>query len=167
MLKYLYSQVYTKEIPNEISLGISITGCPIHCPECHSPYTWDSNEGSILYVNTLHHLIDCQSYISCILFFGGEWQPDHLEYLLKSISMRNEERSKNDQFKTALYTGQNLEFMQKYPSLLRLLDYIKVGPYDPILGSLDYPSTNQRLYTIENGIIKKDITSLFWRTNIK
>jgi hypothetical protein len=44
---------------------------------------------------------------------------------------------------------------------------VKVGHYDQRLGGLIYPSTNQRLYTLKDGQVDKDITSLFWRTNIK
>ena len=47
---------------------------------------------------------------------------------------------------------------------LLYLDYIKVGKYNSKYGSLEYPSTNQRLYDIKNN---KDITNLFWKTNIK
>ena len=60
-MKYLYYQVYTKEIPDEISLGFSITGCPIHCPECHSPHTWDANLGTKLDQQELTRIVNSQS----------------------------------------------------------------------------------------------------------
>ena len=43
MLRYLNTQVYTSEIPDELSLGFSILGCNIHCPNCHSQHVWDIN----------------------------------------------------------------------------------------------------------------------------
>lgn len=162
MLKYLYSQVYTKEIPNELSLGISVLGCPVHCPECHSPHMWDINckdEGTRLTLDELDKLIQSQKWVSCILFFGGEWDVC-LDELLR--------RCKELKYKTALYSGHTLEWFEKnIPRYGLYLDYLKVGEYNPIYGSLIYPSTNQKLYTIKNEKVDKDITSLFWKTGIR
>lgn len=160
MLKYLYSQVYTKEIPNELSLGISVLGCPVHCPECHSPHMWDVNcegEGTDLTVKELENIIEQQKWVSCILFFGGEWDMMHLNELLKIC--------KDLEYKTALYSGHELDWFKiKHPNFHLYLDYIKVGRYYSEYGSLDYPSTNQRLYKVDTN---EDITHLFWKTNIR
>ena len=161
MLKYLYSQVYTKEIPNELSLGISILGCPVHCPECHSPHTWDincGNDGTELTTLEFDKLIQNNKWVSCILFYGGEWDKDIVKILTHC--------RKTYDYKIALYSGHSLEYIQKL-GLLYYLDYVKVGHYDQRLGGLIYPSTNQRLYTLKDGQVDEDITSLFWRTNIK
>ena len=160
MLKYLYSQVYTKEIPNELSLGISVLGCPVHCPECHSPHMWDVNcegEGTDLTVKELKSIIEHQKLVSCILFFGGEWDMMYLKELLKTC--------KELGYKTALYSGHELDWFKiKHPNFHLYLDYIKVGRYCSKYGSLDYPSTNQRLYKTDTN---EDITHLFWKTNIR
>ena len=160
MLKYLYSQVYTKEIPNELSLGFSVLGCPVHCPECHSPHMWDVNcegEGTDLTVKELENIIEQQKWVSCILFFGGEWDMMHLNKLLKTC--------KDLEYKTALYSGHELDWFKiKHPNFHLYLDYIKVGRYYSEYGSLDYPSTNQRLYKVDTN---EDITHLFWKTNIR
>lgn len=160
MLKYLYSQVYTKEIPNELSLGISVLGCPVHCPECHSPHMWDVNcegEGTDLTVKELENIIEQQKWVSCILFFGGEWDMIQLKELLKTC--------KDLGYKTALYSGHELDWFKiKHPNFHLYLDYIKVGRYYSEYGSLDYPSTNQRLYKVDTN---EDITHLFWKTNIR
>ena len=64
-------------------------------------------------------------------------------------------------YKTALYSGYELTHISD--ELLSLLDYVKVGPYIENFGPLNKPTTNQRLYKVENGKIKEDITSRFWR----
>ena len=160
MLKYLYSQVYTKEIPNELSLGISIIGCPVHCPEGHSPHTWDINckdIGTELTIKKLNEIIEQQRWVSCILFFGGEWELPHSKILLA--------RCKELSYKTALYSGHNINwFKTNFKEYSLYLDYIKTGEYNHKLGSLEYPSTNQRLYDIK---ANKDIRNLLWKTNIK
>ena len=40
MMKYVDVKEVFAEIPDEITLAISISGCPIHCPGCHSQYLW-------------------------------------------------------------------------------------------------------------------------------
>jgi anaerobic ribonucleoside-triphosphate reductase activating protein len=161
MLKYLYFTITTREIPSYISLTIQITGCPIHCKDCHSPHTWDKDLGTDLTKEELIKLIESQKYIDCVLFFGGEWNKEYLIELLQVTKQYNKE------LKTALYTGRTLEWINKeYKAVLSFLDYIKVGEYNKLLGSLEYPSTNQRLYKIRRNNLE-DITYKFWRTNIR
>ena len=40
MMKYVDVKEVFAEIPDEITLAISISGCPIHCPGCHRQYLW-------------------------------------------------------------------------------------------------------------------------------
>lgn len=158
MLNYLYSQVFTKEIPDELCLGFVVIGCNVHCPDCHSKHIWDINSegvGKPMTTDVLDELIQKQSWVSCILFFGGEWDAPYLNFLLQYLK-------ENYDLKTALYSGRNFEFL-KNSILLQYLDYIKVGAYNPAFGPLNQPTTNQHLYVLENGIIKEDITPCFWR----
>ena len=162
MLRYLYSQVYTAEVPRELSLGIAVLGCNVHCPDCHSQHTWDINsqgQGIDLTTDELDKLIASQPWVSCILFYGGEWDTPFLESLMKYIR-------KNYEYRLALYSGRNLDFFYQ-TSIPSLIDFLKIGPYRKDLGGLIYPSTNQRLYRLENGKVVEDMTPLFWRTNIR
>lgn len=155
-MRFLYYDVLVSEIPNELTLGFSITGCTVHCPECHSKELWNKKSGSILTLKKICNIIESQKGISTVLFLGGEWYQKSLVNSLVLI------KSKYN-LKTALYSGQDLKyFLTKY-KLLNNLDYLKVGPYISEYGNLKNKQTNQRLYTLENGQIKKDITSLFWR----
>lgn len=62
--------------------------------------------------------------------------------------------------KTCLYSGaDSTAFFQ---NIIPLLDYLKVGAYDERLGGLDSPTTNQRFYQVENGLLE-DRTQLFRR----
>tara|TARA_R100000353_G_scaffold111108_1_gene79747 strand:+ start:456 stop:701 length:246 start_codon:yes stop_codon:yes gene_type:complete len=68
---------------------------------------------------------------------GGEW---HGEKLLKLLKI-----AKREGYKTCLYTGEeNVDTM-----LLEQLDFIKTGKWDPTLGGLDSPQTNQRFIEVE------------------
>ena len=41
MLKYYNSMITFSEVPDEISLCINISNCPIKCPDCHSNFLWE------------------------------------------------------------------------------------------------------------------------------
>ena len=49
-LKFVDIKIVFQEIPDEISMAFNISGCPIHCPDCHSKYLW-KNTGTKLDLN--------------------------------------------------------------------------------------------------------------------
>lgn len=151
-MKYVGTAIMFKEVPDEISLGISISGCSIRCEECHSKYLWE-NIGVPLTIKELYSIIEKNKKypISCICFMGGELFD--IKALCKAI------KQKYPQYKTAWYTGRQIdvkhnEFVQNN------FDYIKTGPFIKELGGLDSENTNQRMYKKE-GLTFKDITKLF------
>jgi anaerobic ribonucleoside-triphosphate reductase activating protein len=148
MLHYSYPQVVIQEVPDEIALALSISGCSLNCNGCHSTETFNSTFGSPLTPEHLQELITKNVHISCVLFYGGEWESKELLKLFKVVKTNN--------LKLALYTG--LEF-EKVPFILYpLLDYIKVGPYIKALGGLEAPTTNQHLITFkENNENRKNM----------
>ena len=158
MLKYLYSKQIFSEIPEEITLGISISGCQIRCYGCHSRDLWE-DKGTPLTVKELHKLIEKNKGITCVCFFGGEHAIDELKTLLSSVPRC---------LKTAWYCGLDL-INKKDKDIYKYLDYIKLGHFDLELGGLDSPTTNQRLYKLnhlEDGTVwETDITNLLQKQN--
>ncbi|GET46081.1 anaerobic ribonucleoside-triphosphate reductase activating protein [Capnocytophaga felis] len=154
MLRYSDYNIVLQEIPNEISLCFTITGCPLACKGCHSEYLWNPNSGGPLTVNLLEKLLDkYEDTISCVLFMGGEWD---IQELLDFIAV-----AKRKDLKTALYTGLNIKQVhRKYPELLQQLDYIKTGKWIPSLGGLDSKTTNQHLLELKTG---KILNHFFWK----
>ena len=150
MRYHKYSIVFN-EIPTEISLAFSITGCGGPCINCHSPFLHDKNNGKLLSEDLFINLITkYNNQISCVLFLGGEWEEDRLNYFLK-LARRNN-------IKTALYT--RLKFNEVSRKLKYNLTYLKVGEYLDGFGGLESVITNQRLYRLKPK--KEDITKLFW-----
>ena len=152
----LYSSsnyITTQDVPDELALAISLSGCPIHCKGCHSAFTWDPFFGELLTDDMFRNIIKKNKYASCVLFYGGEWQ---LERLLELIEIAKEYR-----LKVCLYTGLELEKVDK--KLIDVLDYLKVGPYIEQLGGLNKKTTNQKMYKIENGKLI-DITNKFYQS---
>jgi anaerobic ribonucleoside-triphosphate reductase activating protein len=139
MLKYLYCKEIFKEIPGEISLGISISGCQIKCKGCHSRELWE-DKGIPLTAIELDKLIKEHEGITCVCFLGGERDIDILTSLCARIK-------KVHHLLTAWYCGLDMIPRSKR-NILKFLDYYKVGHYDPELGGLDCATTNQKLYRI-------------------
>lgn len=159
MLKYLYAKEIFKEVPDEITLGISISGCNIRCKDCNQKELWE-NVGTPLDVNELTRLLKEHQGITCVLFLGGEHDLWTLSELLNHAHWR---------IKTAWYCGLD-SIPKEYLDIMYNLDYLKLGPYIKELGGLDSPTTNQRLYKIEHlegGYKKTNITHLLQKNEDK
>lgn len=162
-MKYVDATVTFREIPGESNLCISISGCKIHCKDCHSKYLWD-DIGTELTIEELDFLINKNDGITCICFMGG--QISELEYLWFWISTRH------PWLKIAWYTGEDNIPDSK---AIEYLDYIKVGPYKKEFGALDNPNTNQRFFARGSTLHKMDansnmfydITDKFWKNESK
>ena len=131
-------QVVLQEVPEEVSLQFTITGCKVGCKGCHSTDIWDEQTGEPLTPVEFEYWLDkYQGLVSCVLFFGGEWQPRLLINLLKTAQKKG--------LKTCLYSGLNSVSNE----ITQHLNYLKVGPYDNKLGGLASKKTNQRFYDLD------------------
>ena len=140
MLKCYSYDIVCQEVPDEISLAVNISCCPNRCPGCHSPWLW-SDEGKPMSEDMLNGLIgQYASAITCFCFMGGDSEPAEIERLARWI------RENYPHLKTAWYSGK-----ESLPSGfdIRVLDYLKLGPYVEALGGLRSPHTNQILYKVD------------------
>lgn len=155
MLKYVDTKVVFSEIPNEITLAISISGCPCLCKGCHSSYL-AKDLGKELTFEELDLLIKVNKGITCVCFMGGDAKPSLVDMLACYI------KANIPELKVAWYSGRERISTRVN---LRNFDYIKVGPYIEELGPLTQKTTNQKLYQIivNSKIELLDITSKFWK----
>ena len=157
MLKYVDTLVCFSEIPDEVTLAINISGCPIRCPDCHSKYLWE-DVGKPLDRDSLHSLIEKNKGISCLAFMGGDANITYLQTLIYWVKTRYPE------LKVAWYSGREEPLKV---SDVKYLDYIKMGPFIKERGPLNDRNTSQRLYKIhhlnEGKVRIEDITSKFWK----
>jgi len=141
-----------QEVPDEISLCFSITGCTIGCKGCHSTELWQENYGMPLTnMNFISWLKKYKSLISCVVFFGGEWQE---KALIEKLII-----AKDHGLKTCLYSGQkhiNINISQQ-------LHFLKTGAWRAELGGLDSPITNQ---TFRNVVTGENLNHLFVKNTI-
>jgi anaerobic ribonucleoside-triphosphate reductase activating protein len=129
-----------QEVPDEISLCFSITGCKVGCKGCHSTELWQETYGMPLTnINFVAWLKKYKSLISCVVFFGGEWQENSL---IEKLII-----AKKQGLKTCLYSGQkhiNINISQH-------LNFLKTGAWHAELGGLDSPISNQIFRNITTG----------------
>ena len=151
-MKFIDVKEVFAEIPDEITLAISISGCPIRCKGCHSQYLW-ADAGEELNTEVLSNMLGTHFGVTCVCFMGGDQDPAEVNRLAHWVKS-------NSKVKTAWYSGRT-EISDKVE--LDNLDYIKVGPYDENCGPLNTRTTNQRMYRVEHGQIE-DITQRFWKS---
>lgn len=153
MLKYTEVGLSHREVPNETSLCIYLSGCMHKCVNCHYPELQRVDYGDLLslYFNDIVDLYLRQC--TCVCFLGeGRCGVFEKEEFSRYVTYAN---SKG--LKTCLYCGRDTNI----EPWMRTFDYIKTGSYQTELGPLDSPTTNQRMYKKETDAFI-DITHLFW-----
>ena len=142
-----------QEVPNEVSLVFTISGCPHMCEGCHSPELREY-KGKILKKEVEHLLYTYQDFVTCVCFMGGDQETEQLVEICRDIHNKYNK-------KTCLYSGDD----KIRPSLLDVLDFVKTGEYKQELGGLDSKETNQKFFQkINDRFIDK--TYLFWNKPI-
>ncbi len=151
MLKYTDTKVVFREIPDEITLAINISGCPCACEGCHSSYL-AGDVGEELSERAITELIARNDMISCISFMGGDREPYEVSRLAKFV------KDIYPAIKVGWYSGR--DELSEDVDIVNF-DYIKIGSYQSALGGLDSPTTNQRLYRVSIDKDLIDISSKF------
>lgn len=160
-LKYVDTLVSFQEVPNEISLCINFSNCPIRCPGCHSKHLWEDS-GITLDVDWLDVLVTQQKGgITCICFMGGDSNPKQINTFAEHVRMSAAWNKYYENLKIAWYSGK--DSISKDINL-RNFDYIKLGPYIEELGGLDKEGSNQIMYKVDNMRLT-DITHKFREKN--
>lgn len=154
-MKFVDVKEVFAEIPDEITLAISISGCPIQCKGCHSQYLWE-DVGQELSTEVLSELLRKHLGVSCLCLMGGDQDPAEVNRLLRHVR-------ENSSIRTAWYSGR--KDLDEGMELCNL-DYVKLGPWVAERGPLSSRDTNQRLYRITregDGYRYEDLTPRFWK----
>lgn len=154
-MKFVDVKEVFAEIPDEITLAISISGCPIQCKGCHSQYLWE-DVGQELSTEVLSELLRKHLGVSCLCLMGGDQDPAEVNRLLRHVR-------ENGSIRTAWYSGR--KDLDEGMELCNL-DYVKLGPWVAERGPLSSRDTNQRLYRITregDGYRYEDLTPRFWK----
>ncbi len=146
-MNYSEIEIVLQEVPNEISICFTITGCQMRCKGCHSPHLWKAENGqqltSEIYLKTLTNY---QNFASCVLFMGGEW---HEQELIEKLQI-----AQKMGYKTCLYTG----LTSVSTSILTHLTWVKTGSWNANVGGLESAITNQHFIEVQSN---KKLNHLF------
>ncbi|WP_108807981.1 anaerobic ribonucleoside-triphosphate reductase activating protein [Aquimarina spinulae] len=130
--------IVLQEVPGEISICFSISGCPLRCKGCHSPFLWKKGSGEKLTKKKYEGILDRYSgFATCVVFMGGEWHKKELINYLKYAKTKG--------YETCLYTG--LEEVDD--KILTQLTWIKTGRWNQSLGGLNSETTNQEFIEVK------------------
>lgn len=136
MIKYLRKDAgFLTEVPDEISLVYSITGCQGTCDGCHSPMLRKDVGEELTFQEIKSDIEYYGKDITNICFFGGEWEGIDFINIIDFIK-------RNSDYKISLYSGLDTMIKEIEP----YLDYYKIGPYIEKYGGLESKTTNQRMY---------------------
>ena len=154
MLKVASFDIVFQEIPGEVTLALTLSNCPCHCPGCHSPHLAE-DIGETLDAALLDDLIGrYKGLITCVAFMGGDADPEAVIRLAEHIKQ-------SFPLKTAWYSGRPAT-PESFTFHLSPFTFVKLGPDIESLGGLKSPTTNQRIYKLV-GDECMDITSSFWK----
>ena len=172
MLKCFNYDIVCQEIPDEVTLAVNISGCPVKCPGCHSKWLWEERGDELNEVTVGIKKKRYGADITCFCFMGGDAEPEEVLRLAQFL------KSKYPKIKTGWYSGRptlpdaanavssrasavssststgsiDSCSLSKSP-YCKTFDYIKLGPYKEECGGLRSPKTNQRLFKISNGAV--------------
>ena len=154
MLKYAGYDIVFQEIPDEVTLAISLTNCPNRCPGCHSPQLRDDT-GEPLTEEVLEALLEkYRGAATCVCLMGGDGDPAGIKRIARFLHTQ-----RTTPVKVGWYSGRS-ELPEGFST--EGIEYLKLGPYIEKLGGLRAP-TNQRLYKVDPGGSLRDITHRFRR----
>lgn len=145
MLKFVDKQVVFEEIPDRVTMALTISNCTGRCQGCHSSWLRLNNGTEITneIIDSFYDLPLC----NCFLFLGdGNDEESLFKYAIYIKERYNIE--------IALYTGKD-NLSDKYYDIF---DFVKIGSYKEEFGPLNKKTTNQRLF-----YHNVDITYKFWK----
>jgi anaerobic ribonucleoside-triphosphate reductase activating protein len=138
-VNYYDINISLQEVPGEVSLSFTITGCSLRCKGCHSSYLWKESNGCDLSTALFEDYLDkYDGYISCVLFMGGEW---HQRELAEKLSLAQEKG-----LNTCLYTGED----DVDDEIKKHLTWLKTGKWEKDLGGLKEKDTNQQFIEVKS-----------------
>ncbi len=120
-------------------------GCPIHCPGCQNPQTWDFRGGSEVSCRKVLDKILQDPLVHGVTFSGGE--PFEQAQALLPLALALRERG----YHLMAFSGHTLESLLRRPEcrpLLEVLDMLVDGPFVEAEKSLELRfrgSRNQRV----------------------
>ncbi len=144
-----------------------ISGCGIHCRNCHNQQTWDFDSGIPFTEETMQELLYDLSkpYIKgCTLSGGHPLDPHNASEVLKIVKRVKMVFPNKDIW---IYSGYEWENIIKDETLREIMKYTDIlvdGPYIDDLRDISLPfrgSSNQRIIDVQKSLVSNQI--VLWK----
>ena len=160
-----YIKVTKNDIANGIGIGcvLWVSGCNIHCKNCHNQSTWDYNAGQPFTEDTMQEILLTltKPYISRFTISGGHpLDPHNASEVLKIVKRVKMVFTNKDIW---IYSGYEWETIIKDETLREIMRYTDVlvdGPYIDELRDVSLAfrgSSNQRIIDVQKSLTENNI----------
>ena len=164
-----YIKVTKNDIANGIGVGcvLWVSGCDIHCKNCHNQSTWDFNSGQLFTEDTMQEILLTltKPYISRFTLSGGHpFDPHNASKVLEIVKrVKMVFPNKN----IWIYSGYEWESIIKDDVLKEILKYTDVlvdGAYVDELRDISLAfrgSSNQRIIDVQKSLAENKV--ILWQ----
>ena len=175
-----YIKVTKNDIANGIGIGcvLWVSGCDIHCKNCHNQSTWDFNAGQPFTEDTMQEILSTltKPYISRLTLSGGHpLDPHNLPEVYKIVKRVKMVFPNKDIW---LYTGYSWEDIVEKDrimknlkdndiselAVIKLCDILVDGRYIDKLRDISLPfrgSSNQRIICVQESLKQNKV--ILWK----
>ena len=164
-----YIKVTKNDIANGIGVGcvLWVSGCNIHCKNCHNQSTWDFNAGQPFTEETMQEILLTltKPYISRFTLSGGHpLDPQNAHEVLKIVKRVKMVFPNKDIW---IYSGYEWNYIIQDETLREILKYTDVlvdGAYVDELRDISLPfrgSSNQRIICVKQSLEQNKV--ILWQ----
>ena len=164
-----YIKVTKNDIANGIGVGcvLWVSGCDIHCKNCHNQSTWDFNSGQLFTEDTMQEILLTltKSYISRFTISGGHpLDPHNASKILEIVKRVRMVFPDKDIW---IYSGYEWEDIIKNETLREIMRYTDVlvdGAYVDELRDISLAfrgSSNQRIIDVKKTLDSNEV--ILWQ----
>ena len=140
-----------------------ISGCDIHCRNCHNPQTWDFNSGIPFTDDTMQEILYDLSkpYIKgCTLSGGHPLDPHNAPKVLEIVKRVKMVFPNKDIWIYSGYEWENIIKDETLREIMRYTDVLVDGAYIDELRDISLPfrgSSNQRIIDVEKSLTENKV----------
>ena len=155
-----YIKISKNDIANGIGVGcvLWVSGCDIHCKNCHNQSTWDYNAGKPFTEDTMQELLFelTKPYITHITISGGHpLDPLNAPEVLKIVKRVKMVFPNKDIWIYSGYVWENIIKDKTLREILKYTDILVDGAYVDELRDISLPfrgSSNQRIIDVPKSL---------------
>ena len=160
-----YIKVTKNDIANGIGVGcvLWVSGCDIHCKNCHNQSTWDFNSGQLFTEDTMQEILLTltKPYISRFTISGGHpLDPHNAPEVLKIVKRVKMVFPNKDIWIYSGYTWEDIIQNDTLKEILKYTDVLVDGAYIDELRDISLAfrgSSNQRIIDVQKTLYSNEV----------